>query len=208
MTNGSLENWLHPIPHHHQGNGINFTLLQRLNIAIDVALGVDYLHHHSHANIIHCDIKPSNILLDEDFVARVGDFGLVKFSFATASDINQAHLSSTGIRGTIGYIPPEYGMCGEGSDLQKAILMDNIKDFHDYVRKALPQRVMDIVDPRIVLDQEEYGLHVNQSYCRALEVCLTSIFEVGILCYKETPAKRIDISVAIKLLHVARDKLV
>ncbi|XP_074333128.1 putative LRR receptor-like serine/threonine-protein kinase At3g47570 [Apium graveolens] len=91
---------------------------------------------------------------------------------------------------------------------ESSILMDNVKDLHDYVRKALPQRVMDIVDPRIVLDQEEDGSNVNQSYSRAIrEVCLASIFEVGILCSEETPRKRIDISVAIKLLHVARDKL-
>ncbi|XP_074373084.1 uncharacterized protein LOC141713521 [Apium graveolens] len=227
MTNGSLDSWLHPSPHHHHGDERNLTVLQRLNIAIDVALGVDYLHHHSHTNIIHCDIKPSNILLDEDFVARIGDFGLARFCFAATSDINQAQLSSTGVRGTIGYVPPEYGMYGEVSaegdvysygilllemfsgkrPTESSVLMDSGKDLYDYVRNALPQRVMDIVDPRIVLDQEGLGLNVNQSYSRATEACLTSIFEVGILCSKKTPRKRIDISVAIKLLHVARDKL-
>ncbi|XP_074335665.1 putative receptor-like protein kinase At3g47110 [Apium graveolens] len=232
MKNGSLDSWLHPSPHHHhhhhQGNERNLNLLQRLNIAIDIALGVDYLHHHSHANIIHCDIKPSNILLDEDFIARLGDFGLARFCVANTGDINQAQLSSTGIRGTIGYVPPEYGICGDVSaegdvysygvlllemfsgkrPTESSLLMDNTKDLHDYVRKALPQRVMDIVDPRIVIDQEEHGLNVNQSYRMAMEICLTSIFEVGILCSEQTPAKRVDISVAIKLLHVARDKFV
>ncbi|KAL8155042.1 hypothetical protein AgCh_000430 [Apium graveolens] len=106
MTNGSLDNWLHPSPHH-QGNEKNLTLLQRLNISIDVALGLDYLHHHSHENIIHGDIKPSNILLDENFVAHIGDFGLARFCFDTStSNSNQTQLSSTGIRGTIGYVPP------------------------------------------------------------------------------------------------------
>ena len=56
MMNGSLDNWLHPSPSD-QGNDRNLTLLQRLNISIDVALGVDYLHHHNHKSIIHCDIK-------------------------------------------------------------------------------------------------------------------------------------------------------
>ncbi|XP_074336397.1 uncharacterized protein LOC141673546 [Apium graveolens] len=228
MTNGSLESWLHPGPHHYQGNERNLNLLQRLNIAIDIALGVDYLHHHSHANIIHCDIKPSNILLDEDFIARIGDFGLARFCFTATGDINQAQLSSTGIRGTIGYVPPEYGICGEVSTegdvysygilllemfsgkrpTESIVLMNNGKDLHDYVRKALPQRVMDILDPRIVLDQEEHGSNVYLSYSREIEICLTSIFEVGILCSEQTPAKRIDISVAIRLLHIARDKLV
>lgn len=67
MSNGSVDNWLHPNPSY-QGNERNLNLLQRLNIAIDVALGVDYLHNHSHASIIHSDLKPSNILLDEDLL--------------------------------------------------------------------------------------------------------------------------------------------
>ncbi|XP_017214981.1 probable LRR receptor-like serine/threonine-protein kinase At3g47570 isoform X2 [Daucus carota subsp. sativus] len=215
MPNGSVENWLHPGPYKNRER--NLTLLQRPNISIDVALGVDYLHHHSHASIIHGDIKPSNILLDEEFVAHIGDFGLARFSFATTSDINQAQMSSTGVRGTVGYVPPEYGMCAEISEegdvysygifllemfsgkrpTESSILVDNNNNLHDYVRKALPERVMDIVDPRILLDKEEH----------AMEVCLASIFEVGILCSEETPRKRITISVAIKQLQAARDKL-
>ncbi|XP_074333843.1 uncharacterized protein LOC141671471 [Apium graveolens] len=226
LTNGSLDSWLHPSPNQHQGNERNLTLLQRLNIAIDIAQGIHYLHHHSHASIIHSDIKPSNILLDEDFIAHIGDFGLARFSFAT-SDINQAQMSSTGVRGTVGYVPPEYGLCGEISTegdvysygilllemfsgkrpTESSILMDNNKDLHDYVRKALPQRLMEIVDPQIVLGHEEHGSNVNKLHRRDLmEVCVASVFEVGILCSGETPQKRIEISVAITLLHVARDK--
>ncbi|XP_063943045.1 probable LRR receptor-like serine/threonine-protein kinase At3g47570 [Daucus carota subsp. sativus] len=227
MMNGSLDSWLHPSPFY-QTNERNLTLLQRLNICIDVALGVDYLHHHSYTSIIHSDIKPSNILLDEEFVARVGDFGLARFSFATTSDPNQAQPSSTGVHGTVGYIPPEYGMgleiSAEGDvysygilllemfsgkrPTSSSILVANSNNLHEYVRNALPQRVMNIVDPRIIMDQEDHNLTSNQSYNKAtLEVCLTSIFEVGILCSAEMPRERIDISVAIKQLHVARDKL-
>ncbi|XP_063942070.1 probable LRR receptor-like serine/threonine-protein kinase At3g47570 [Daucus carota subsp. sativus] len=229
MTNGSLDSWLHPSTSY-QGYERNLSLLQRLNISIDVALGVDYLHHHTHASIIHCGLKPSNILLNEDFVARIGDFGLAKFCFAaaTTSDVNQSQMSSTGVRGTVGYVPPEYGMFGEISaegdvysfgilllemfsgkrPTDSSIITDNANDLHDFVRKALPQTVMDIVDPRIILDQEEHGMTINPSYSRAVvEVCLASVFEVGILCSEVTPGKRIDISVAIKRLHLARDKL-
>ena len=91
---------------------------------------------------------------------------------------------------------------------ESSILTESSNNLHDYVRKALPQRVMDIADPRIVLVQEELGLNINESYCRAtMEVCLASIFEVGISCSEETPRKRIDISVAVKQLQMARDKV-
>ena len=60
------------------------------------------------------------------------------------------------------------------------------KSFY-YVRNPLPQRVMDMVDLTILLDQEEHGSNVNQSHSRVItEICLASIFEVGILCSKET----------------------
>ncbi|KAL8107667.1 hypothetical protein AgCh_024175 [Apium graveolens] len=226
MPNGSLDNWLHPTPSD-QGNQRNLNLLQRLNIAIDIALGVDYLHHHSHENIIHSDIKPSNILLDEDFVAHVGDFGLARFSLSTTSNINQAQMSSTGVHGTVGYVPPEYGICGEISSegdvysygilllemfsgkrpTESSILMEYDYNLHDFVKKALPESVIDVVDPQINLDQEEHDMTVNQSYSRAaMETRLASIFEVGILCSEDTPRNRIDIGVAIKQLQMAREK--
>ena len=91
---------------------------------------------------------------------------------------------------------------------ENSILIDGIGNLHDYVKKALPQRVMDIADPRILLDHEEHGSTVSQTYSRAMmEVCLESIFEVGLLCSEEMPQSRIDISVAIRKLHIARDKL-
>ncbi|WOG91023.1 hypothetical protein DCAR_0310271 [Daucus carota subsp. sativus] len=225
-TNESVDKWLHPSPS--QGSERNLTLLQRVNISIDVALGVDYLHNHSHTKIIHRDIKPSNILLDEEFVAHVGDFGLARFSLSNASDINQTQTSSTGVQGTVGYVPPEYGMGGEIStegDVYSygifllemfsgkrptcsSIVTDNVNNLHDYVRKALPERVTDIADPRIILDQEDHGSTANQSQKRAtLEVCLALIFEVGILCSLEMPRERMNITAAVKQLYTARDKL-
>ncbi|PRQ57061.1 putative protein kinase RLK-Pelle-LRR-XII-1 family [Rosa chinensis] len=81
---------------------------QRLNIAIDVSMALDYLHNHCETSIVHCDLKPSNVL-DDDMVGHVGDFGLVRFLPRTSG--NQS--SSVGIKGTIGYAPPEYGMGNE-----------------------------------------------------------------------------------------------
>ncbi|CAI0415796.1 unnamed protein product [Linum tenue] len=74
-----------------QTKSLNF--LQRLSVAVDVASAVDYLHHQYGTPIVHCDLKPSNVLLDEDMGGRVGDFGLAKFLQFTTAD-----TSSTGLR--------------------------------------------------------------------------------------------------------------
>ncbi|XP_019101873.1 PREDICTED: probable LRR receptor-like serine/threonine-protein kinase At3g47570 [Camelina sativa] len=91
------------------------TLLERLKISIDVATVLDYLHVHCHEPIAHCDLKPGNVLLDDDLTAHVSDFGLARLllKFDQESFMNQ--LSSAGVRGTIGYAAPEYGMGGQPS---------------------------------------------------------------------------------------------
>ncbi|KAF2573954.1 hypothetical protein F2Q70_00002271, partial [Brassica cretica] len=79
MPNGSLDMWLHPDEVEEiRRPSRTLTLLERLNIAIDVAYVLDYLHIHSHEAIAHCDLKPSNVLLDEDLTAHVSDFGLAQ----------------------------------------------------------------------------------------------------------------------------------
>jgi serine/threonine protein kinase len=79
MSNESLDQWLHPIEdEQHQCKRLSF--LHRLNIALDVAYAPEYLHLHYQMSIIHCDVKPSNVLLNDDMVTHVGNFGLAKLS--------------------------------------------------------------------------------------------------------------------------------
>ena len=77
MPNGSLHRWLH-LDEHTSQQWHGLTLTQRLNIAVDVADALEYLHNSCEPPIVHCDLKPSNILLDQELVAHVGDFGLAK----------------------------------------------------------------------------------------------------------------------------------
>ena len=81
------------------------SLLQRLNVAIDVVFAIDYLHKHSVQPLIHCDLKPSNVLLDNDMVAHVSDFGLASLLPIT-NDSSKKQTSTIGINGSIGYVAP------------------------------------------------------------------------------------------------------
>jgi serine/threonine protein kinase len=101
LPNGNLDQWLHK---HIMEDGEHkaLDLIGRLHIVIDVASSLDYLHQYKPTPIIHCDLKPSNILLDSDMVAHVGDFGLARF-------LHQDTYQSSGwasMRGSIGYAAP------------------------------------------------------------------------------------------------------
>eukprot|EP01018_Ginkgo_biloba_P016481 Gb_26358 [translate_table: standard] len=99
MENGSLKEHLHaPIRTH-----LNWRI--RLQIAVDVAAALEYLHFYCDPPLCHRDIKSSNILLDENFVAKVSDFGL---AHAAPSGANNFEPINTDVRGTPGYMDPEY----------------------------------------------------------------------------------------------------
>ncbi|KAK3439459.1 hypothetical protein EUGRSUZ_C04322 [Eucalyptus grandis] len=77
---------------------------QRLEIAIDIAHGLTYLHLYAERQIIHRDVKSSNILLTETLRAKVADFGFARLG---AVDSDDSHVS-TNVKGTVGYLDPEY----------------------------------------------------------------------------------------------------
>ncbi|CAA3018861.1 probable LRR receptor-like serine threonine-kinase At3g47570, partial [Olea europaea subsp. europaea] len=76
---------------------------------IDVAYAMEYLHYSYSMPVVHCDLKPSNVLLDEDFVAHLSDFGTVKL---LCEGENNAYTATLG---TLGYITSDYGLEGSVS---------------------------------------------------------------------------------------------
>nr|XP_023916370.1 LEAF RUST 10 DISEASE-RESISTANCE LOCUS RECEPTOR-LIKE PROTEIN KINASE-like 2.2 [Quercus suber] len=98
MPNGSLEKYIFS----REGRSIPLSIEKTYKISLGVALGIEYLHQGCDMQILHFDIKPHNILLDENFIPKVSDFGLAKLYSS-----NDSIVSLTAASGTLGYIAPE-----------------------------------------------------------------------------------------------------
>ncbi|KAJ0771372.1 putative protein kinase RLK-Pelle-LRR-XII-1 family [Helianthus annuus] len=219
MPNGSLDKWLHnPQSELHQ-----LSLIQRVCIALDVAYALNYLHHHAGKTIVHCDLKPSNILLDEDMVAHVGDFGLSKILH---SEYQQRYNSSSaGVRGTIGYAAPEYGVgskvsrnadmysygimllemmtCKKPTD----VMFGEELSLHNYAKKAMGDGALEIVDPVLLKDEKKTSNKEEATGYTNHERCLRLLLEIGVSCSMESPQYRMDTASVIQELQLIKDAI-
>ncbi|CAM0943091.1 unnamed protein product [Alopecurus aequalis] len=229
MPNGSLDMWLHMDVHASHQGGMN--LIQRLNIAVDIANAVDYLHNSCEPPIIHCDLKPSNILLDEDLVARVGDFGLAKILSEPAAEQPIDSKSSVGIRGTIGYVAPEYGQgsqvssCGDVYSFGVVILemFTRMAPTHDMFRDGLTLQkhveknafsgmLMQIIDPVLLSIEEATAISLwdGSNTMGHVRDAIFSIMKVALSCCEHNSAERMcmrDASAAIRRIRDAHVKM-
>ncbi|KAJ1274665.1 hypothetical protein BS78_05G079100 [Paspalum vaginatum] len=216
MPGGDLHNVLYSARDSEGSPCLNhISLAQRLNILVDVADALEYLHHSYQESIVHCDLKPSNILLNDDMVAHVGDFGLAKFTFdsATSSVVDSNSTSSNAIKGTIGYVAPE---CAAGGQVSTAsdtysfgvVLLeifirrrptdDMFRDGMSIAKFAeanFPDNVSQIVDPLLVQELDVV----------AETQILQSVLSVGLRCTKTNPNERISMQEVAGKLHVIRD---
>lgn len=220
LSNGSFEDWVKGKRKFSNGDGLN--IIGRLNVAIDVACALEYLHHDSELPVVHCDLKPSNILLDEDMTAKLGDFGLARILFDRATT-NQTSISSTHVlKGSIGYIPPEYGQGVKPSiagDVYSfgVMLMELFTgkspthesfngglDLTRFVQSAYPKDVMRILDPELI---ELLNNVLNDGQHLSIEKqhdCLITVIEVALACTKDYPDGRINMRDALCKLKTAR----
>ncbi|KAK6145873.1 hypothetical protein DH2020_019742 [Rehmannia glutinosa] len=193
-ANGSLEKWLY----HNNEQDIsspevrNLNMIQRLNIAIDIA-------------------QPSNILLDHDMTACVGDFGLAKIISNILVPQENASRSTIGIKGIVGYVPPEYGtsdsISTKGDAYSHGILLleiftnrrptdDLFKDnlnLHNFVCTTMPDRVMEIVDPIFRI-----GTSMNNS---KIKDCMASILSTRLSCSRKILRDRLSMVDVVNELH-------
>ncbi|RHN54614.1 putative protein kinase RLK-Pelle-LRR-XII-1 family [Medicago truncatula] len=224
MKNGSLERWLHP-RNLNAETPTTLDLDQRLNIIIDVASALHYLHRECEQLVLHCDLKPSNVLLDDDMVAHVSDFGIARLVQAIACT-SLKETSTTGIKGTVGYAPPEYGMGSEvstsGDMYSFGVLMLKIltgrrptdevfqdgQNLHNFVAASFPGNIIDILDPHLeARDVEVTKQDGNRAILIAgVEESLVSLFRIGLICSMESPKERMNIMDVTQELNTIRTR--
>ncbi|MED6156536.1 hypothetical protein PIB30_015189 [Stylosanthes scabra] len=232
MSSGSLDKWLHP-----DGECSNrlrtLNLWQRLEAIMDVASALHYLHYECEQPVIHCDLKPSNVLLGDNMAAHVSDFGLARLISAIDGN-SQNQTSTSGIKGTIGYAPPEYGTSSqvsiEGDSYSFGILVlemltgkrptdEMFKDgcsLHDYVHDALPNNILKIVDatllskmdeeiPTITIAEEEDNHIENAGHLQSnAENWLFSLFKIGLACSVDPPRERMNMMQVNRELNIIK----
>ncbi|CAM8991467.1 unnamed protein product [Rhodiola kirilowii] len=200
MPNGSLETWLHSHTH-------SLTLIQRLDIMLDVASAMKYLHHDLPTPVIHCDLKPSNVLLDQDMTAHVSDFGIAKLLG------QDQYLTQTMTLATIGYMAPEYGGAGvvstKGDVYSFGILL--IETFTG--KKPTDDEFNDEVSLR---DYALASLHrppdadlldeSDQNFAE-MEQCVHSILSLATNCTEELPVRRISMNDVVSKLAKIKDAI-
>ncbi|KAL2513233.1 putative LRR receptor-like serine/threonine-protein kinase [Abeliophyllum distichum] len=171
-------------------------MLKRLDIAIDVALALEYLHHGLTFTVLHCDLKPSNALLDKDMVGHVGDFGIAKL-FGQGESIAQTKTLAT-----IGYMAPEYGIEGivstSGDVYSFGIMLLEMytrkkptdamfgekMSLNSWVSQSLDEnKIIEVVDANL--------LRRGDANFSAKEQCVLSILALAMECLINSPMERI-----------------
>ncbi|CAO2144200.1 unnamed protein product [Urochloa humidicola] len=201
ISNGNLDTFLHPKEDGtHDPCFLNLT--QRLSIAVDIANALEYLHQSSQRPIVHSDLKPSNILLDNDMTARICDFGLARFFD------NVSTASTTAVKGTIGYIAPEYAAGGQvmpsGDVYSFGIILlemftgrrptdDTFKDgmsIVSFVEASFPDHITEVADARLLEEIDDLEA-LKESTLTAME-CVRSVLRVGLSCTCQSANERMS----------------
>ncbi|KAJ7968753.1 Receptor-like protein kinase [Quillaja saponaria] len=185
------------------------SITRRLNIMIDVAAALDYLRGHS-TPIVHCDLKPNNLLLDEDMVGHVTDFGIAKLLGEGDTMTNTMTLA------TIGYMAPEYGLEGtvsrRGDVYAYGILLMETFTRHkptdemflgelslkQWVQRSFPHAILEIVDGNLLREEEEH-FDIKKD-------CLPSIMGLSLHCSAEAPEDRTNMNDVLVVLNKMKKK--
>ncbi|CAO2183185.1 unnamed protein product [Urochloa humidicola] len=184
-----------------------------------------YLHHEHFEVVLHCDLKPSNVLLDEDMTACVSDFGIARLLLGEDTSI-----FSRNMQGTIGYMAPEYASTGKASRKSDVFsygimlleLMTGKKptdamfneelSLREWVSQAFPSRLAHVVDHNIFLlgeeatssrDIQQVGWSSREEESANGWSCIEQVVELGLQCSRDSPEERLAMKdVAGKLARI------
>ncbi|KAG6477469.1 hypothetical protein ZIOFF_066724 [Zingiber officinale] len=171
----------------------------RKKVAMGAAHGLEYLHEHCNPKIIHRDVKAANILLDENFEAVVGDFGLVKLV-----DVRKTSVT-TRIRGTMGHIAPEYLSTGKSS------IKTDVFGYGIMLLELITgQRAIDIFEGEILLldkvkklsREQQLGTIIDCNLNKDYDIVeVEKLIQVALLCTQQSPEARPTMSDVIRMLE-------
>ncbi|WOG99315.1 hypothetical protein DCAR_0518663 [Daucus carota subsp. sativus] len=209
MVNGSLESRMYQYPGTTlRSDSSDLNLIQMVNICSDIAEGMAYLHHHSPVRVIHCDLKPSNVLLNDDMTALVSDFGIARLVMTIGGNApvieNMGDSTANMLSGTIGYIAPEYGF-GSGTSIKGDVYSFGVLvlemvtrkrptddmftgglSLHTWVKSHYHGRMEKIINSNMVRAIQNQSPEVKRMW----EVAVGELIELGILCTQSNPSAR------------------
>jgi serine/threonine protein kinase len=206
MPNGSLDKYIYststtPTPM----TSLGWETLQ--DIAVGVARGLEYLHEGCNTRIIHFDVKPHNVLLDEGFRPKVADFGMAKLC-----DPKESILTMADARGTVGFIAPEvfsrgFGVVSAKSDVYSyGMLLLEMVGGQSNVKAYAAEKEADLFFPLWIYDHMvgEGGVLVVQEEDGGGgegEMIAKKMALVGLWCIQTVPANRPSMSRVLEMLE-------
>ncbi|XP_059670601.1 LEAF RUST 10 DISEASE-RESISTANCE LOCUS RECEPTOR-LIKE PROTEIN KINASE-like 2.1 isoform X2 [Cornus florida] len=199
MSNGSLDKFIYNDGSPNSNHQLDCKTLYQ--IAIGVARGLEYLHRGCNTRIVHFDIKPQNILLDDDFCPKIADFGLAKLG-----QRKKSIMSTVGARGTIGYIAPEvcfrnFGGVSHKSDVYSYGMM--VLEMIGRRKDVEVERVhsTEVYFPDCIYEQLEHNEDFNGFTTEEEKGTAKKMTIVSLWCIQTNPADRPSITTVIEMLE-------